>query len=162
MLDSAETLGLLETGLVFAYNDVYDHHVEQMDRMDKEARACVRRIAKLWSKKRDSSLQRMSKTEDEHQKRTTELASLAEKAAKDRDALRRELENIKTSLPKDDEEVTELRRQLAQSEADLCALRASNSELSEKVKNLEEQLMDCVAYGEYLVESENSFLESNR
>ncbi|KAH7706600.1 hypothetical protein AAVH_26170 [Aphelenchoides avenae] len=90
--------------------------------------------------------------EDEHRKRTAELTNIArrarraEKAAKDRYALL-ELENIKIRLTKDDEEVTELRRQLAQSDTDLCALQASNSELSEKVKNLEEQLEECVAYG---------------
>lgn len=117
--------------------------------------------AKLWNKESDIFLQQISKMEDEHQKRTAELSSLADKVARDSDVLRKELENVKPSSPKDDEEAAELRRQLAQSDTDLCALRASNRELSEKMTNLEEQLAEYVASGKYLVESD-IFLKSCR
>ncbi|KAH7698914.1 hypothetical protein AAVH_33987, partial [Aphelenchoides avenae] len=152
MLDSSITLEVLETGLKSAFSGICGQYTKQFVRLEEEARACVKKIAKLWNKENDTFLKKISKMEDELQKRTAELARLArrarraEKAAKDRYALKQELENIKTSLLKDDEEVAELRRQLAQSETDLCTLRASSSELSEKLTDLEEQLAECVAY----------------
>ncbi|KAH7708663.1 hypothetical protein AAVH_24087 [Aphelenchoides avenae] len=91
----------------------------------------------------DRKKHEMAKMEVEQQ----ELIARAEKAAKESEALRMELEKLRTRTSKDDREAAGLRRLLAQADVDLCSLRASNIELTEKVTDLEEQLTKWIAYG---------------
>ncbi|KAH7684431.1 hypothetical protein AAVH_41061, partial [Aphelenchoides avenae] len=129
MLEDVNMSLILEMGLKSAFLDIYQRLTKQYKTMMNEATNCLKESA-------DQKKDLMSKMEDEQQK----LIVRAEKAAKESEALRMELETLKASKPKDEGEASELRRLLAQADADLCSLRESTRELTEKATYLEEQL----------------------
>lgn len=152
---------ILEMDLTRASESIYQHFDKQFKSLETVARTCIEKSREFSESVRlvagllfsqitryiftaDRKKHEMAKMEVEQQ----ELIARAEKAAKESEALRMELEKLRTRTSKDDREAAGLRRLLAQADVDLCSLRASNIELTEKVTDLEEQLTKWIAYGE--------------